>query len=230
MPRTCGWIFRSHPLDKNDQLLGWLITFRDISARKKAESYLKKSEKEYRDLVDNSLVGIYKTDLKGNILFANDALADIFGYDSKLRILKDLMIQTRYKNLEDREFIIKKLKEEGNIKEYEVEFLKKTGETINILLSATMDGETISGMIMDITEKKKAEEQIKQSLHEKEMLLKEIHHRVKNNLMVISSLLSLQSRYIKDEASKNIFKESQNRARSMALIHELLYKSTILSG
>ena len=214
-------------LDKEEQRLGWLITFRNISARKKAESSLKNSEKEYRDLVDNSLIGIYKTDLEGNLLFANDALLDIFGYN-KSDDISDLMIPSRYKNLDERKFILKKLKEEGKIKEYEVEFLKKSQEPIYIILSATIDGDSISGMIMDITEKKKIEKQIKSSLHEKEMLLKEIHHRVKNNLMVISSLLSLQSRYIKDEASKNIFKESQNRARSMALIHELLYQSNDL--
>ena len=62
----------------------------------------------------------------------------------------------------------------------------------------------------------------------KKYFLKRFYHRVKNNLMIISSLLSLQSRYIKDEESKNIFKESQNRARSMALIHERLYQSTDL--
>ena len=75
------------PLHKqNYQLLGWLITFRDINPRKNAENSLQRSEKDYRDLVDNALVGIYKADQSGKILFANDSIVKMFGYNSKEEI------------------------------------------------------------------------------------------------------------------------------------------------
>ena len=78
---------------------------------------------------------------------------------------------------------------------------------------------------MDVSERHEAEQALRDSLVEKEMLIKEVHHRVKNNLAVISSLLSLQSRRIEDEETRDIFKESENRVRSMSMIHERLYRS-----
>jgi PAS domain S-box-containing protein len=80
-------------------------------------------------------------------------------------------------------------------------------------------------VIKDISERKKAEEKLRETLREKEILLKEIHHRVKNNMQIVHSLLNIQSRQLKDIHVLNILKETQNRIRSIGLIHEQLYKS-----
>lgn len=85
--------------------------------------------------------------------------------------------------------------------------------------------EKLIGIMFDITEQKDSEKRLEESVHEKEILLKEIHHRVKNNMAIISSLSNLQSKHLKDEEAVRILKEGRNRIRSMALVHEQLYQS-----
>lgn len=79
-------------------------------------------------------------------------------------------------------------------------------------------------IIQDINKRKKLEDELKKSLEEKDLMMKEIHHRVKNNFMIIQSLLQLQSRHIEGEDALNVFRESQNRIKSMAFIHQRLYQ------
>jgi PAS domain S-box-containing protein len=88
----------------------------------------------------------------------------------------------------------------------------------------------ITGVVVDVTERRHDEEAVKTSLAEKEVLLQEVHHRVKNNLQVVTSLLQLQRRQLQDPAIQAAFSETENRVRAMALVHQRLYQQSTLSS
>ena len=138
------------------------------------EQQVKESDNKYRNLLNTSLVGIYQTSIKGDIFHVNEALATIFGFESPEEMLLENVI-VRYKYALDREVLIQTLMESGSLKGFEFEALTKSGGTINVLLSAVLEGDTISGMIMDITDRKKAETALRESEERYRSLFKNNH-------------------------------------------------------
>ena len=210
---------------------------RDVSERKKAEARLRESEEKYRALFNLSPEYIILLDVDdGRILDINSTLA------GKLMIPRERLIGRSVYDLEfisedaRREFQSKleTIKREGSVEPYEMELEDPAGNRYTVRIYNKRihagDRDSVIVVLSDITDLKRTQEMLERSLAEKELLLKEIHHRVKNNLMIISSLLSMQSRQIKDEDTLEIFRESENRARSMALIHERLYRSEDLKN
>jgi diguanylate cyclase (GGDEF)-like protein/PAS domain S-box-containing protein len=152
------------PIKNPDGSTSKLQISRDITERKNTEDSLRKSEKRFRGLVDNALVGVYETNLKGDILYVNEALCRIAGYDSPEEMMSENVI-TKYKNKDDREVLIKLLRENGSVSNFELEVMKKNGDATTVLLSAVLEEDVISGMIMDISSSKLAEKNL---LHAKE--------------------------------------------------------------
>jgi PAS domain S-box-containing protein len=135
---------------------------RDISQRKAAEKALNESERRYRALVDNALAGVIRSDVEGNILYANEEALRIFECGSSEEMFsKDLW--TRYRNPKDREGLLDRLQKCGVLSNCEVEAVTRKGRDITVLINASLDDGTITSTVLDITEHKKLEEQFRQA-------------------------------------------------------------------
>jgi len=195
----------------------------------------KDQKQMYLDIAEVILVAL---DQNGNITLINRKGCRILGYEQGELIGKN-WFQTCLPP-ENRDEVFKMFKQwmEGKIEpveSYENPVLTSNGEVRLIAWhNAHLENEhgdlvgTLSSG-QDVTEQKKAENELKNSLKEKEILLKEVHHRVKNNMAVISSLLNLQAGKFKDPPVLNAFRDSRHRIRSMALVHEKLYQAKDLS-
>jgi PAS domain S-box-containing protein len=153
----------SHLTELADDLAYGIMTLRTRAERKRAVEALQESEKRYRNLVENALAGVYQTNIKGDYLYVNDALAKMLEFESAQEMMSG-NCRERYKNSEDRKVLIEKLQNTGKVSNFELVLLTKTGKSKNVLLSAAIEGDILSGMIRDITDLKRAQEQIQNQL------------------------------------------------------------------
>ena len=217
----------------NDNLA--VITFTDITRRKQAEEKItaavRESEDVFRTLSQVAPVGIFLTDNQGNLFYVNEQWCRITGLST------ESVRGRQWKTLPGQEGDVKYAEDRSRTRDQESgmvseeRFIHDDGTVVWTFIRAvprTDPGGKISGyvgVIVDITEMKKYEEQLRSSLDEKSVLLMEVHHRVKNNLQVISSLIRLQSRYVTDKKALDAFRQCERRVTTMALVHESLYRS-----
>lgn len=228
----------STPVRLPDGSILWSGYIADITADKIASAALKDREEQVRTIFKHApdAIVVLKTD--GTIVEWNPKAVAIFGWTEEEAVgvpLYQLIGPAR--NCQKYEESVESYKNGGDgialNQALEIRAVRKSGEEFSITMALSemtlKDTQFFIGFISDITKRKNAAEKLKESLLEKEVLLKEIHHRVKNNMQVITSLLSLQSSFIEEDAVKEIFRTSQYRINSMGMVHEMLYQSEDIS-
>ncbi|HRA88639.1 MAG TPA: histidine kinase dimerization/phosphoacceptor domain -containing protein, partial [Planctomycetaceae bacterium] len=219
--------------DNEGRIIGQLAVTRDMTQRKIAENELRASDARYRQLFDSNPQPMWVYDLETLVFLAvNDAAIQHYGYT------RDEFLAMTIKDIrppEDIPALLESIKhipagiDKAGIWRHRL----RSGALINVEItshSLHLDGRLADLVLaIDITERLRIEERLRTSLSEKTAMLKEIHHRVKNNLQIIMSLLNLQAGQTGDLAALGVLRESQNRVRSMSLVHETLYQSENLA-
>ncbi len=209
----------------------------EINQRKQVEESLRESETKYRIIVDYSYDWEYWLLDDRSFKHMSPSCKEITGYTVK-EFYSDPGLLFRIVHPEDLSIFtdhVHQLSTTGAIEPIEFRIVTKTSEVrwISHVCGQVFDNEGKPygrrGSNRDITWRRLTEEKLKASLQEKELLLREIHHRVKNNMQIISSIFQLQSEYIKDKQSLATLRESKNRVDVMAIIHEKLYQSKSLA-
>ncbi|CAJ35860.1 sensor histidine kinase [Methanocella arvoryzae] len=211
------------------------IFIKDITEQRKLEAAFKESEKRLRMITDSMMDVVSVTDIAARYQYISPSAERVLGYKPEEMIGKPALFYMHPLDAPRVAAVIQEHLSKGLPGRIVLRFRHADGHYVWLEAAGDLlydDEGRLTGAILssrDISDRKAAEEQLNNSLKEKEVLLKEIHHRVKNNLQIISSLLNLQSAYIKDDRDLHIFKDCQNRVRSMALVHEKLYRSESLS-
>ena len=208
----------------------FVAVLHDLTDRKRAEEALRDSEVQYRRLFEAAKDGILILDAEtGMILDVNPFLVEMLGYSHEQLLGKRIWELGFFKDIAANQANFVSLQQQEYIRYEDLPLETADGRRRDVEFISNVypvdHREVIQCNIRDITDRKRAQEALRELLREKESLLKEVHHRVKNNLQVISSLMRLQSAQVENPVAQAVLRDMQNRIGSMALLHETLYQS-----